>query len=96
MEQDSERVTITVEEAGQRLGISRGLAYEMARTGRIPALRLGDPSRGRLVIPMVAFERMLATAGLGDPEEVAEAVAGVKVREATRGVRAVRDALKVR
>jgi len=31
-----ERLTLTVEEAGELLGISRALAYEMARTGRLP------------------------------------------------------------
>jgi Helix-turn-helix domain len=33
------RLTYTVEEAGQVLGISRGLAYEMVREGTLPSLR---------------------------------------------------------
>ena len=37
------------------LGISRGLAYQMAREGTIPTLRFGR----RLVIPLVAIERLL-------------------------------------
>jgi len=52
---DSERLTITVEEAAKRLGISRGLAYTLARRGEIPAVRLGR----RLVVPAGAIERIL-------------------------------------
>ncbi|MHB1930353.1 MAG: helix-turn-helix domain-containing protein [Acidimicrobiales bacterium] len=40
-------LVLTVEEAGQLLGISRGLAYELVRRGAIPSLRLGR----RLVVP---------------------------------------------
>ena len=54
-----ERQTITVAEAGQILGCSRALAYEMARQGRIPIIRLGR----KLVVPKAALERMLEDAG---------------------------------
>ena len=58
-----ERLTLTVEEAGELLGISRALAYEMARTGQLPTLRFGK----RIVVPKKAIESMLerpvATAG---------------------------------
>ena len=50
-----ERLTVTVEEAGELLGISRALAYEMARTGRLPTLRFGK----RIVVPKKAIENML-------------------------------------
>ena len=50
------RLTYTVEEAAKALGISRGLAYEMVREGRLPALRLGQR---RLIIPRVALEGLL-------------------------------------
>lgn len=50
-----ERLTLTVEEAGELLGISRALAYEMARTGRLPTLRFGK----RIVVPKKAIENML-------------------------------------
>ncbi len=56
---DVERKTFTVEEAGQALGISRGLAYELAATGRLPTVRLGR----RLVVPCAALEKMLEEAG---------------------------------
>jgi excisionase family DNA binding protein len=50
-----ERLTLSVEEAGRLLGISRGLAYALVRQGEIPALRLGR----RLVVPRKALQAML-------------------------------------
>ncbi len=47
--------TVTVPEAGSLLGISRGSAYEAARTGQIPALRIG----ARLVVPTAQLLRLL-------------------------------------
>jgi len=47
--------TLTVEEAGRQLGISRGAAYGYARAGAIPTIRLGK----RLLVPKVAFEKLL-------------------------------------
>ena len=55
---DPDRQTLTVEEAAVVLGIGRGLAYEAARRGELPTLRLGR----RLIVPVVALQRMLATA----------------------------------
>lgn len=49
------KLTLTVEQAATLLGISRGLAYEMVRAGKIPAIRLGR----RVVIPQRALERLL-------------------------------------
>lgn len=54
--EQSEPLTITVEEAGRRLGISRGLAYELVRRGEIPAIRLGCR---RLVVPAGAVEAIV-------------------------------------
>lgn len=45
--------SISVEEAGRRLGIGRSLTYEMLRQGVIPSIRLGK----RFVIPEDRFER---------------------------------------
>jgi excisionase family DNA binding protein len=53
-----EKLTFTVEEAGRLLGISRALAYEMARTGKLPTLRFGK----RLVVPKKAVQDMLELA----------------------------------
>ncbi len=52
-------LTITVEEAARLLGIGRSLAYEAARCGELPAIRVGR----RLLIPRVALERKLEAAG---------------------------------
>lgn len=43
----AERLTYTVDEAAQVLGVSRGVAYDQVRSGEIPARRLGK----RWVIP---------------------------------------------
>ncbi len=51
----SPKQTLTVEEAGRLLGIGRGLAYEAARRGDIPTLRIGR----RLVVPWAALDRIL-------------------------------------
>lgn len=52
---DERRLTITVEECAHILGISRGLAYQMAHEGRIPTLKFGR----RLVVPRWAVEHLL-------------------------------------
>lgn len=54
-------LTITVERAGQLLGISRGLAYDLVRRGEIPAIRLGR----RVVVPASAIDEILRTAAEG-------------------------------
>ena len=50
-----ERLTYTVTEVAELLGISRTSAYECVRRGEIPAVMLGH----RLVISRVAIERLL-------------------------------------
>lgn len=52
-----ERLTHTVAEVAQLLGISRTSAYECVRRGEIPAVMLGH----RLVISRLAIDRLLAT-----------------------------------
>lgn len=47
--------TITINEAAQRLGISRHSAYEAARRGEIPTLKIGR----LILVPEAAFERLL-------------------------------------
>jgi excisionase family DNA binding protein len=49
------RLTLTVEEAGQLLGVSRSYAYELVRQGALPCMRLGR----RIVIPVRALEALL-------------------------------------
>ena len=55
---EMERKTRTVPEAAQILGIGRTAAYEGARTGAIPTIRIGK----RILVPVAALERMLAPA----------------------------------
>ncbi len=47
----SDRLVMSVTEAAEFLGISRALAYELARSQRLPAVRLGR----RLVVPRKAL-----------------------------------------
>ena len=48
-------LTLTVPEAAELLGISRGTAYEAARTGELPTVRLGR----RLLVPRARLEALL-------------------------------------
>ena len=50
-----ERLTCTVPEAGEMLGIGRTLAYEAANRGEIPTVSIG----GRLVVPLATLRRKL-------------------------------------
>ena len=50
-----DRLTLTVEEAASLIGISRGLAYKLARSGKLPTIRLGR----RLLVPMASLKLML-------------------------------------
>jgi excisionase family DNA binding protein len=52
------RLVVTVTEAAELLGISRGLAYELARAGQLPSLRLGR----RLIVPRAALLEWLQRA----------------------------------
>lgn len=54
----AERRTISVEEAGRRLGVSRNSAYEAAKRGEIPTIRIGR----LLLVPEIAFERLFDVA----------------------------------
>jgi excisionase family DNA binding protein len=56
---ENSKVTMTIPEGAQRLGISRNAAYAAARTGQLPTIRIGN----RILIPLAAFERMLENAG---------------------------------
>jgi len=47
--------TMTVDDAARELGISRHTAYQCAKTGQIPTIRLGK----RLVVPRARLEAML-------------------------------------
>jgi excisionase family DNA binding protein len=50
------RRTVTVEEAGKMLGIGRNQAYEAARRGDLPVIKMGK----RLLVPRAVLEKMLS------------------------------------
>jgi len=52
----SEVLCISVPAAGRLLGVSRGTAYSMARSGQLKTIRCGVR---RLVVPLPALRRML-------------------------------------
>jgi excisionase family DNA binding protein len=55
---DEDELTISVPEAGRRLGLGKNASYEAARRGELPILRFGR----KLRVPNVALERMLSEA----------------------------------
>jgi excisionase family DNA binding protein len=50
------RRTISVQEAGRRLGVSKSSAYKAARAGQIPTLKIGK----LLLVPEQAFESLFS------------------------------------
>lgn len=58
MMKDADRLTLSVDEAGKMLGLSRGLMYQAIRKGEIPSIRIGR----RILIPRAALYRMLKDA----------------------------------
>ena len=57
----ADRLTYDVEEAGVKLGIGRNQAYEAAKNGELPTIRIGK----RLLVPKVVLDRMLADPAAG-------------------------------
>jgi len=53
---EEKRLTLTVEEAAEILGLSRAFAYEAARRGEIPSIRIGR----RILVPKAALNRLLS------------------------------------
>jgi excisionase family DNA binding protein len=51
--------TYRIDQVAQLLGIGRNHAYEAAKRGEIPTIRIGK----RLLVPKIAFDRMLEQAG---------------------------------
>lgn len=56
-EEKGESLTYTIERVAELLGISRGLAYELASQGKIPVIRAGQK---RLLVPRKGLEDYLA------------------------------------
>jgi excisionase family DNA binding protein len=55
LEAKIERRTLTIEEAAKGLGISKASAYEAARTGELPTVKIGK----RILVPTAALDRLL-------------------------------------
>lgn len=53
-----DRKTLSVPEAAEVLGIGRSAAYQAARTGELPTIKIGR----RVLVPMVALDRLLGRA----------------------------------
>jgi len=51
----SERLTLTVKETAQILGLSRNSTYQGISTGEIPHIKIGK----RILVPKIALERFL-------------------------------------
>lgn len=52
----TEKLTLTIEEAGTALGLSRATAYKLAHDGTLPTIRLGR----QLKVPVVQLQKLLA------------------------------------
>ncbi len=51
-----EKRTYSIPEAAKVLGIGRTAAYEAARMGQIPTIRIGK----RILVPIAALDRLLS------------------------------------
>ena len=59
------KLTYSVIEMAELLGIGRSKAYELVRSGTVPSLRLGR----RIVIPKLALSRFLAECAYQNNDE---------------------------
>ena len=59
-----QRRTVTIQEAAKILGIGRDQAYNAARTGQLPIIKIGK----RLLVSLPALNRMIEEAGKRDAE----------------------------
>jgi len=60
---------LTVAEAARRLRVGRNSAYEAARRGELPVVRIGR----RLLVPRLALERLLGLGGDRVEEQLRQA-----------------------
>ena len=59
-----EKLTYSVPEAAEILGIGRSAAYQGIRTGQIPSVKIGK----RIIVPKVALQQKLQAAGQTNPK----------------------------
>jgi excisionase family DNA binding protein len=55
MEEADSPVTLTIPQAAKRLGVTRNSAYQAARRGEIPTIKIGK----RILVPVAALEKKL-------------------------------------
>lgn len=48
-------LTMTIDEAAKKLGVSRGSAYAAAKKGELPTIKAGH----RILVPIAAFNKMM-------------------------------------
>jgi excisionase family DNA binding protein len=60
----TEPLTMSVEDAAKVLGVSRGLAYEAARKGELPTIRLGR----RLLVPRARLLELVGALEMREPD----------------------------
>jgi excisionase family DNA binding protein len=72
---DPERLVYTVPEAGRLLGLGRNAAYDAAKRGDIPTLKIGR----LLLVPKIPFHRMLEMTGTGPATATETTDAGAKL-----------------
>ena len=68
MEKSFKKKTLTIPEAAEILGIGRSSAYEAARRGEIPTIRIGK----LLLVPAAQLDRMLNGASADEPSSKSE------------------------
>jgi excisionase family DNA binding protein len=66
MSEQSERLTLTVDEAAKLIGVSRYTLYEAVRTGSVPTIRLGR----RILIPRHALLGFMGAPSAATPKAV--------------------------
>jgi excisionase family DNA binding protein len=60
----SEPLTMSVEDAAKLLGVSRGLAYEAAKRGELPTIKLGR----RLLVPRARLLELVGAPEMRKPD----------------------------
>jgi excisionase family DNA binding protein len=58
-EKEPQRRTVTIQQAAKILGIGRDQAYNAARLGQLPVIKIGK----RLLVSLPALNRMIEEAG---------------------------------
>jgi excisionase family DNA binding protein len=54
-EEKIQKRTCSIEQAAKALGVCKAVAYEAARTGELPTIKIGR----RILVPLAALERKL-------------------------------------